>query len=124
MTKKVKASVMDAAKIKRVVSRMATEILERNRDLKNLVIAGIPTRGIVIAKRIAKVIKDLEKTEIPVGVIDIARFRDDGAASPASPSTRKTSSWSMTSCSPAGRFGRPWKPSSISAVPRASSFSS
>ena len=90
MTKKVKASVMDAAKIKRVVSRMATEILERNRDLKNLVIAGIPTRGIVIAKRIAKVIKDLEKTEIPVGVIDIARFRDDGAASPAGPAAGKS----------------------------------
>jgi pyrimidine operon attenuation protein/uracil phosphoribosyltransferase len=77
MTNKVKASVMDEAKIKRVIDRMATEILERNRNLKNLVIIGIPRRGIPLAKRLARTIKDLEKVEVPVGVMDVTPYRDD-----------------------------------------------
>lgn len=81
MTNKVKASVMDSAKIKRVLCRMATEILERNRNLKNLVIIGIPTRGVPVAKRIAKIIKEMENVDIPVGVIDFTRYRDDYASS-------------------------------------------
>jgi len=88
MTNKVKAGIMDAARISRVLDRMATEILERNRNLKNLVIIGIPTRGVSLAKRIARTVKDLENVEIPVGIIDITRYRDDYAAS----STRATSS--------------------------------
>ncbi|MHB8055602.1 MAG: bifunctional pyr operon transcriptional regulator/uracil phosphoribosyltransferase PyrR [Candidatus Aminicenantales bacterium] len=81
MISKIKASVMDAAKIKRVIYRMGTEILERNRNLHNLVIIGIPTRGVAVAKRIAKVIKDMENVDIPVGIIDITRYRDDYSAS-------------------------------------------
>jgi pyrimidine operon attenuation protein/uracil phosphoribosyltransferase len=77
MEEKIKASVMDPGKIKRVLNRMATEILERNRNLKNLVIVGIRTRGIYIGKRIAKLIKEMEKVDIPVGVMDITLYRDD-----------------------------------------------
>jgi len=77
MQKKVKARVMDANKIRRILYRMATEIIERNRDLKSLVIVGIRTRGIYIGKRIAKIIKDMEKVDIPVGVMDITLYRDD-----------------------------------------------
>ena len=77
MQQKIKASVMDATRIRRVLQRMATEILERNRNLKNLVVIGIRTRGIYVAKRIAKLIKDMEKIDVPVGVIDITRYRDD-----------------------------------------------
>jgi pyrimidine operon attenuation protein/uracil phosphoribosyltransferase len=77
MEEKIKASVMDPGKIKRVLYRMATEILERNRNLKNLVIVGIRTRGIYIGKRIAKLIKEMEKVDIPVGVMDITLYRDD-----------------------------------------------
>jgi len=77
MANKVKARVMDASKIRRILYRMATEIIERHRDLKSLVIVGIRTRGIYIAKRIAKIIKDMEKVDIPVGVMDITLYRDD-----------------------------------------------
>ena len=77
MEQKVKARVMDASKIRRILCRMATEIIERNRDLKSLVIVGIRTRGIYIGKRIAKIIKDMEKVDIPVGVMDITLYRDD-----------------------------------------------
>jgi len=79
MEEKIKASVMDSSKIKRALQRMATEILERNRNLKNLVVVGIRTRGIYIGKRIAKLIKDMEKIHIPVGVMDITLYRDDFA---------------------------------------------
>lgn len=74
---KVKAKIMDARKINRALHRMTTEITERNRDLKNLVIVGIKTRGIYLAKRIAKLIKEMEKVKIPVGILDITLYRDD-----------------------------------------------
>ena len=77
MTEKIKASVMDATKIRRVIDRMATEILERNRNLKALVIVGIRTRGIYIGKRIARIIKETEGVDIPMGIMDITRYRDD-----------------------------------------------
>lgn len=68
---------MDATKIRRVLHRLTTEILERNRNLKNLVIVGLRTRGIYLGKRIAALIKELERVEIPVGVLDITLYRDD-----------------------------------------------
>ncbi len=74
---KIKARIMDAAKIKRAFQRMAHEIIERNRDLNNLVIVGIRTRGVFVAKRIAKLIKESEGVDIPVGVLDITLYRDD-----------------------------------------------
>jgi pyrimidine operon attenuation protein/uracil phosphoribosyltransferase len=77
MEQKVKARVMDASKIRRILYRMATEIIERNRDLKSLVIIGIRTRGIYVGTRIAKIIKEMEKVDIPVGVMDITLYRDD-----------------------------------------------
>ncbi len=79
MEEKIKARVMDAAKIKRSLYRMTTEILERNRNLKSLVIVGIRTRGIYLGKRISGLIQELEKIDIPVGVLDITLYRDDFA---------------------------------------------
>ncbi len=77
MKEKVKAKVMDSRKIKRAIQRMTTEIIERNRNLKNVVIVGIKTRGIYLGKRISNLIKELEKIAIPVGVLDITLYRDD-----------------------------------------------
>lgn len=77
MEEKIKAKIMDANKIRRVLTRVATEIIERNRNLKNLVIVGLRTRGIHIGKRISRLIKDMEGHEIPVGVLDITPYRDD-----------------------------------------------
>ncbi len=79
MDKKVKARIMDASKIRRILFRIATEIIERNRDLRHLVIVGVRTRGIYIGKRISKLIKDMEKVDVPVGVMDITPYRDDFA---------------------------------------------
>jgi pyrimidine operon attenuation protein/uracil phosphoribosyltransferase len=56
---------------------MTTEILEGNRNLKNLVIIGIRTRGIYLGRRISQLIGDLERADIPVGALDITPYRDD-----------------------------------------------
>lgn len=77
MEEKIKARIMDTPKMKRAFQRIATEITERNRDLNNLVIIGIRTRGVFVAKRIAKFIKELENIEVPQGVLDITLYRDD-----------------------------------------------
>ncbi len=90
MVEKIKARIMDYSKIKRAIQRMTTEIIERNRNLKNLVIVGIRTRGIYLGKRISKLIKELEKTDIPVGVLDIALYRDDFSESEAQHMVKKT----------------------------------
>jgi len=77
MEEKTKARIMDATKIRRVLARVATEIIERNRNLKSLVIVGVKTRGVAIGKRIAHLIRELEGVDVPVGILDISRYRDD-----------------------------------------------
>ncbi len=69
--------VMDSAKIDRTLSRMAHEILEKNRDLANLVLVGIRTRGVVLAERLARKIREIEGIDMPVGILDITLYRDD-----------------------------------------------
>lgn len=81
---------MDTRKIKRVLHRMTTEIIERNRNLKNVVIIGIRTRGIYLGKRISNLIKKLENIEIPVGVLDITLYRDDFSELEAQHMVKKT----------------------------------
>jgi pyrimidine operon attenuation protein/uracil phosphoribosyltransferase len=90
MVEKIKARVMDSRKIKRAIQRMTTEIIERNRNLKNLVIVGIRTRGIYLGKRISKLINELEKRKIPVGVLDITLYRDDFSELEAQHMVKKT----------------------------------
>ena len=90
MDDKIKAKVMDAPKIKRALHRMATEIIEHNRDLGSLVIVGIRTRGIYIGKRVSKMIKELEGIKIPVGVLDITLYRDDFSEMEAQHMVKKT----------------------------------
>jgi pyrimidine operon attenuation protein/uracil phosphoribosyltransferase len=90
MEEKIKARIMDTPKIKRALYRMTTEIIERNRNLKNLVIVGIRTRGIYIGKRISKLIKEFEKVDVPVGVLDITLYRDDFSELEAQHMVKKT----------------------------------
>jgi len=90
MEEKIKAKILDTRKIKRSLQRMTTEITEKNRNLKNLVIVGIRTRGIYIGKRIAKLIKNLEGIDVPVGVLDITLYRDDFSKLEAQHMVKKT----------------------------------
>jgi pyrimidine operon attenuation protein/uracil phosphoribosyltransferase len=83
MVEKTKARIMDATRIRRVLARVATEIIERNRNLKNLVIIAVKPRGLAIGNRIARCVKDLEGADIPVGLVDITGYRDDSPARPS-----------------------------------------
>jgi pyrimidine operon attenuation protein/uracil phosphoribosyltransferase len=76
-TRSAAAPTMDAEEIRRALQRIAHEIIERNPQLKQVVLAGIPSRGVEIAQRIAAFIHEIEKTKVETGVIDVAMHRDD-----------------------------------------------
>jgi pyrimidine operon attenuation protein / uracil phosphoribosyltransferase len=72
-----KTIIMDDQAIRRALTRIAHEIIERNKGVKNLVLAGIKTRGEFLAKRLAERIEQIEGNAVSVGVIDITLYRDD-----------------------------------------------
>jgi len=72
-----KSQLMSASEMDRTMVRLAHEILEKSDDLSKLAFIGIRRRGVPIAQRLAKKISDLEKREIPVGILDINLYRDD-----------------------------------------------
>lgn len=77
MIKEIKSEIMSEADIRRALTRIAHEILERNQGSEDLVLLGIRTRGIFLAKRIAELIAQVENVEVPVGALDITLYRDD-----------------------------------------------
>jgi len=74
--------VMDADAIRKAIRRIAHEIVEQNREIKRLVIAGIPTRGKIVARRIAAHITEIEGIAPTLGVVDVSMHRDDLATRP------------------------------------------
>ncbi|WP_139978729.1 bifunctional pyr operon transcriptional regulator/uracil phosphoribosyltransferase PyrR [Nocardioides litoris] len=75
--------VLDARDIARALTRIAHEILERNKGAGELVLLGIPSRGVPLARRIASRIRDVEGVEVPVGALDVTMYRDDLRRHPA-----------------------------------------
>lgn len=73
----IKAKIIDQQGMNRTVTRLAHEIIEKNKGTKNLVLIGMRTRGEFIARRIFEKIKEIDKTEPPFGVLDITLYRDD-----------------------------------------------
>jgi len=69
--------VMDSDSIRKAIRRIAHEIIEQNHDLSRLVIAGIPTRGKLIARRIVTHIAEIEGISPALGVVDVSMHRDD-----------------------------------------------
>jgi len=69
--------VLDADRISRSLTRIAHEILERNRGVDELALVGIRTRGVPIAKRLAHAIRDINGHDVPTGALDITLYRDD-----------------------------------------------
>ncbi len=68
---------LDADQIARACARMAHQILEANRGAEGLVLMGIPTRGVVLAHRLATVMDEVEGVRVPVGALDVTMYRDD-----------------------------------------------
>ena len=69
--------IVDDVTMKRAITRITYEIIERNKNLDNIVLAGIKTRGVFIARRIQDRLKQLEGIDIPLGELDTKPFRDD-----------------------------------------------
>jgi pyrimidine operon attenuation protein / uracil phosphoribosyltransferase len=69
--------VMDADRMSRALTRIAHEILERNRGVDELAIVGIRTRGVTIARRLARALREINGTDVPTGALDITLYRDD-----------------------------------------------
>jgi len=69
--------VMDAELIRKAIRRIAHEIIERNTELSRLVIAGIPTRGVEVARRLVDYIGEIENFQPDFGVVDVSMHRDD-----------------------------------------------
>lgn len=69
--------VWDATEISRAITRMAHQILETNHGADNLVLLGIPTRGVPLAKRLVTAIEAAEGVRVPLGTLDITMYRDD-----------------------------------------------
>jgi len=74
--------VADAPELSRSLTRMAHQILEANQGCEDLVLLGIPTRGVHLAKRLAKLIEAIEDRPVRLGVLDITMYRDDLRANP------------------------------------------
>ncbi|EOL46193.1 bifunctional pyr operon transcriptional regulator/uracil phosphoribosyltransferase PyrR [Enterococcus phoeniculicola] len=74
--------VVDNITMKRALTRITYEIIERNRGVQDIVLIGIKTRGIYIAQRIAERLKQLEQIDVPVGELDITLYRDDQKSEP------------------------------------------
>lgn len=69
--------IVDDVTVKRAITRITYEIIERNKNLDKIVLAGIKTRGVFIAKRIQERLKQLEGIDVPLGELDTKPFRDD-----------------------------------------------
>jgi pyrimidine operon attenuation protein / uracil phosphoribosyltransferase len=69
--------VMDADRIARTLTRIAHEIVERNRGVEELALVGVRTRGVHLARRLAQILKDITGQDVPNGALDITLYRDD-----------------------------------------------
>jgi len=71
------AVVMDADRIARTLTRIAHEIVERNKGVDDLALIGVRTRGVHIARRLGRILKEISGDDVPTGALDITLYRDD-----------------------------------------------
>ena len=72
-----KTILLDSEGIRRALTRIAHEIVEKNKGTDNVVVVGIRTRGVPLAERLADLIEEIENSRPPVGSLDITLYRDD-----------------------------------------------
>ncbi len=81
---------LQAEDIKRAITRIAHEILEKNKGTENLALVGIRTRGVTLARRIQDKISEIENTQLDLGILDITLYRDDLGAGKQNPVLKDT----------------------------------
>ena len=74
---RIKSEILDKPSISRAITRIAHEIIEKNKGADKLIIVGIRSRGDILALRIADKINEIENVKVPVGAVDITFYRDD-----------------------------------------------
>ncbi len=79
------AAIMDAADVGRALTRIAHEVAERNRGVDGVVLVGLHTRGVPLARRLAAKLAEIEGGPVPVGALDVSMYRDDIALRPPVP---------------------------------------
>lgn len=82
--------ILNSIEINRALTRIAHEILERNKGSKEIVMVGIRTGGVFLAQRLGKKMKEIEGESIPIGDLDITLYRDDLSKKKESPLLKKT----------------------------------
>ncbi|MCL4514530.1 MAG: bifunctional pyr operon transcriptional regulator/uracil phosphoribosyltransferase PyrR [Firmicutes bacterium] len=85
-----KIQIMDAEAMRRALTRIAHEIIERNKGVEKVCLVGIRTRGVPLANRLAERIREIEGTSLPVGSLDITLYRDDLTTIAHQPVVHKT----------------------------------
>ena len=82
--------ILGSEDIRRTLYRLTHQVLEKNPNIKELVVIGVQTRGVYLAKRVQSLIKDLEGIDVPLGVLDITLYRDDLTAIGPKPLVKET----------------------------------
>lgn len=90
MVMKHKATVMDQKAIRQALRRISHEIVERNRNLDNVVLIGIRKRGVPLAGRLQTYLAEIERLKVPYGILDITLYRDDLAGREDQPAVHTT----------------------------------
>ncbi|WP_196594831.1 bifunctional pyr operon transcriptional regulator/uracil phosphoribosyltransferase PyrR [Pectinatus sottacetonis] len=85
-----KTILMDSKGIHRALTRIAHEIIEKNKGVDDVVLIGIRTRGVPLAERLSNAIKKIENIDVPVGMLDITLYRDDLSTLAYQPVIRET----------------------------------
>lgn len=86
----VTKTIMDEAAIRRALTRIAHEILERNKGVQDCLLVGIKTRGVYLAQRLRERIQQIEGRSVPIGELDITLYRDDLTEKDAHPEVKET----------------------------------
>ena len=87
---RVRRELMDAERLSRALSRIAHQIVERRRDAEGLVLVGVRTRGVPLARRLARLVAEAGAPPPPVGALDITLYRDDLTTVASQPVLRRT----------------------------------
>jgi pyrimidine operon attenuation protein/uracil phosphoribosyltransferase len=80
-----RSQVMDADDVRRAIWRMAHEIVERNHGLDGVVLIGLQTGGVLMAEAFAEALQEIDGTDVPIGTLDVALYRDDIGIRPVLP---------------------------------------
>jgi len=91
-----RTTVMDADDLRRAVTRIAHEIVERNHGLDGVALVGLQTGGVPLARRLAEALSEIDGTDVPLGTLDVAFYRDDIGLRPVIPEAVTDISFDLT----------------------------